>query len=171
MKIPVIFSTITGNAYKLASAVSEVIDNHIGPYNIFYINQEVIDKFDVFVLTYWCDKGSVDPETMKLLSMMKGKKIVILGTLGAAMNSKHAEAVKLNVEKLVKKDNELLGNFLCRGSIDLARTAQKLSIPEGEKGHLPLERFLKQHESLGHPNALDLRHAQEFVIDALKEYC
>lgn len=43
--IPIIFSTITGNAFKLAEAASEAVPNHVGPYNIRYINEEVIRKF------------------------------------------------------------------------------------------------------------------------------
>ena len=58
--------------------------------------------------------------------------------------------------------------FLCRGSIDLARTARRLRIPEGEKGHLSPERFEKQKESLGHPNAEELAQCQTEVKEFLK---
>ena len=58
--VPIIFSTITGNAYKLAAAVSEAVPNHVGPYNIRYINDEVIEKFDTFILSYWCNHGTAD---------------------------------------------------------------------------------------------------------------
>ena len=40
--VPVIFSTITGNAYKLAAAAAEAVPDHVGPYNIRYITHEVI---------------------------------------------------------------------------------------------------------------------------------
>ena len=49
--VPIIFSTITGNAYKLAVAAAEAVPDHVGPYNIRYITDEVIDKFDTFVLS------------------------------------------------------------------------------------------------------------------------
>ncbi|MCM1131518.1 MAG: flavodoxin family protein [Roseburia sp.] len=170
MKIPIIFSTITGNAFRLADAIKEEVPNRLGPYNIRYINDEVIKRFDTFVLVYWCNHGTTDDDTIALLSRMKNKKVVILGTLGASMETDHAKKVYENVSNLVKENNQLLGNFLCRGSIDLNRTAQRLSIPEGEKGHLSKERFERQKESLGYPRALDYEKAKEFVKEIFKEY-
>ena len=161
--IPIIFSTITGNAFKLASAVAEVVPDYVGPYNISYINDEVLEKFDTFILSYWCNHGTADDDTIALIKKMKGKKLIVIGTLGAAMDSKHAADVAERVQTLASEENTLIGHFLCRGSIDLKRTARRLSIPEGEKGHLSQERFEKQKLSQGHPNAEDLKNAQEAV--------
>lgn len=168
MRIPIIFSTITGNAFRLADAIKEEVPDHLGPYNIRYVNDEVINRFDTFVLVYWCNHGTTDDDTIALLSRMKGKKVIILGTLGASMESEHAKKVYQNVSDLVKGNNVLLGNFLCRGSIDLNRTAQRLLIPEGQKGHLSLERFEKQKESLGYPREEDFLHAKEFIKEIFK---
>ena len=81
--IAIVFSTITGNAFRLAEAVAQVIPDHVGPYNIRYVNREMIDRFDTFVLSYWCNHGTADDDTLALLQHMKGKKIIIIGTLGA----------------------------------------------------------------------------------------
>ena len=48
------------------------------------------------------------------------------------------------------------------------RTARRMRIPEGEKGHLSPERFEKQKESLGHPNAEELAQCQTKVKEFLK---
>ncbi|MDE5715237.1 MAG: flavodoxin family protein [Anaeroplasmataceae bacterium] len=170
MRIPIIFSTITGNAFRIADAIKEEVPNSIGPYNITYINEDVIHRFHTFVLVYWCNHGTTDDDTIELISKMKNKKILILGTLGASMESEHAKKVYQNVSNLVSEHNILLGNFLCRGAIDLNRTQQRLSIPEGEKGHLSLARFEKQKESLGYPNATDYQNAKEFVKEIFKDY-
>ena len=170
MRIPIIFSTITGNAFRLADAIKEEVPNHVGPYNITYINDEVIRRFDAFVLVYWCNHGTADDDTIELISKMKNKKILILGTLGASMESDHARKVYQNVCNLINENNVLLGNFLCRGAIDLNRTRQRLSIPEGEKGHLSLERFERQKESLGYPNETDYQNARAYVKDIFKDY-
>lgn len=168
MKIPVIFSTVTGNAFKLASAVSQEIQEGLGPYNIFYMNNdEVINLFDTFVLVYWCNHATADDETINFISKLKNKKVIILGTLGAAPDSDHGKKVLSNVEALVTKENALLGNFLCRGAIDLNRTRRRMSIPEGEKGHLSAERFEKQKESLNHPNEEDFNNARAFIKEVL----
>lgn len=161
--IPIIFSTITGNAYKLASAVAEAVPDCLGPYNIRYIDDEVIGKFDTFILSYWCNKGTADDDTIQLIQRMRGKKLIVIGTLGASMESKHAADVAERVSALASEQNTLLGHFLCRGSIDLNRTRRRMAIPEGEKGHLSPEHFEKQKESLGHPDAEDYKNAQEAV--------
>lgn len=161
--IPIIFSTITGNAFKLAEAVAEVVPDHIGPYNIRYITDEMIDKHETFILSYWCRRGSADDDSIELIRKLKNKKLIVIGTLGVARDSKHADDVRQRVSALVSEDNILLGHFLCQGSIDLKRTAQRLNIPEGQKGHLSQERFEKQKLSQGHPDATDLKDAKEAV--------
>ena len=167
--VPIIFSTITGNAYKLAAAVAEVVPDHVGPYNIRYINDEVIEKFDTFVLSYWCDHGTADDDTIELIRRMRGKNLIVIGTLGVARDSKHASDVSARVEALASENNRLLGHYLCRGSIDLRRTAARLRIPEGEKGHLSAERFEKQKLSLGHPDETELSEAKAAVEAFLRK--
>ena len=162
--IPIIFSTITGNAFKLAEAVAEVVPDHCGPYNIRYVNDEMIEKFDMFILSYWCDKGSCDTDTATLIGKLHGKKLIVIGTLGVARDSKHAEDVSARVSALASADNTLLGHFLCQGSIDLCRTGQKL-----REGKITPERYEKQKLSLGHPDAKDLADAKAAVAGFLKE--
>ncbi len=167
--IPIIFSTITGNAYKLAAAAAEVVPDHVGPYNIRYINDEVICMFDTFILSFWCNHGTADDDTIALIKRMKGKRLIIIGTLGVARDSKHAMDVTERVRALASEENTLLGLFICQGSIDLRRTARRLRIPEGEKGHLSQERFERQKLSLGHPDEKDLEDTKEAVKNALQK--
>ena len=162
--IPIIFSTITGNAFKLAEAVAEVVPEHCGPYNIRYINDEVIELFDTFILSYWCDKGSADPDTIALIEKLHGKKLIVIGTLGVERDSKHAQDVSRRVTELASRDNILLGHFLCQGSIDLKRTGRKL-----REGKLSAERFEKQKLSQSHPDAQDLADAKAAVAAFLEK--
>lgn len=168
-RVPIIFSTITGNAYKLAVAAAEAVPDHVGPYNIRYITDEVIDKFDTFVLSYWCNHGTADDDTIDLIARMHGKKLIVIGSLGVAVDTAHAAKVCENVTALASDHNTLLGHYLCRGSIDLHRTFARTRIPEGQKGHLSMERFEKQKQSLGHPNAEELEGARAAVAEFLKK--
>ena len=162
MQIPLIFSTVTGNAFKLAEKVKPYVKDGIGPYNITWLRDDV-KECDTYILFYWCYRGTVDPDTQKLLSDSKGKKIIILGTLGADPNKPYYGKVYQNVVDLVNQQNICLGHFLCRGAIDLVRTSKRLSIPEGEKGHLSLERFEYQKRSQGHPDEIDYKNAIDFI--------
>ncbi len=167
--VPIIFSTITGNAYKLAVAAADALPDHVGPYNIRYVTEEVIDKFDTFVLSYWCNHGTADDDTIDLIARMHGKKLIVIGSLGVATDTAHAAKVCENVTALASEHNTLLGHYLCRGSIDLRRTFARTRIPEGQKGHLSMERFEKQKQSLGHPNAEELNGARTAVAEFLKK--
>lgn len=167
--VPVIFSTITGNAYKLAAAAAEAVPDRVGPYNIRYITHEVISKFDTFVLCYWCNHGTADDDTIELIGRMRGKKLIVIGSLGVSTDTAHAAKVCENVIALASEHNTLLGHYLCRGSIDLRRTFARTRIPQGEKGHLSMERFEKQKQSLGHPDAEELEGARAAVAEFLKK--
>ncbi len=161
--IPIIFSTVTGNAFKIAEGIKEAVPNYIGPYNVTFVNDEMINEYDTWILVYWCNHGTMDDYTIDLLKKLKNKKVIILGSLGASVDSPHALKVKENVQNCVSLQNEMLGQFLCRGAIDLKRTYKRTLIPEGEKGHLSKERFEKQKESLGHPDKVDIKNAYDFV--------
>lgn len=162
-KTVIIFSTITGNAFRLAEAAAQEAPGHAGPYNIRYVNDEVIDTFDAFILTYWCDKGSADPDTLALIRKLHGKKLIVIGSLGVAPDTKHGQDVFARVSALASENNTLLGHFLCQGAIDLARTGKKL-----REGKITPERFEKQKLSQGHPDAADLENCRTAVRGFLK---
>ena len=143
--------------------------DYLGPYNIRYVNQEVIDRFDTFVLTYWCNHGTADDDTIELIGKLKNKNLIFLGTLGAPSDSAHAAKVRENVRTLAERDNALIAQYLCVGSIDLKRTFERTKIPFGEKGHLPMERFERQKLTQGHPDKEELAAAAETVRKAIGE--
>lgn len=163
-KTVIIFSTITGNAFKLAEAAASVLLEHAGPYNIRYVNDEVINTFDTFVLAYWCDKGSADPDTIALIRRLHGKRLIVIGSLGVAPDTKHGKDVFARVSALAAEDNTLLGHYLCQGAIDLARTGKKL-----RDGKITPEHFERQKLSQGHPDENDLAGCRAAVRDFLKE--
>ena len=163
-KTVIIFSTITGNAFRLAEAAASVLPEHAGPYNIRYVNDEVIDTFDTFVLAYWCDKGSADPDTIALLRRLHGKRIVVIGSLGVAPDTKHGRDVFARVSALVAENNTLLGHDHCQGAIDLARTGKKL-----REGKITPEHYARQKLSQGHPNEKELADCRAAVCDFLKD--
>ena len=178
-KIPIIFSTVTGNAVKLANAAAEVCE-HIGPYNINYIlnpgqgslsliAEDIISKYDTLILVYWCDLGSADADTIRLIGKLKGKKLIILGTLGAAADSAHADKVRERVEALASAENKVVAHYLCQGSIDLARSKRKLTIPAGQFGHLNEEGFKRHLGTQEHPTAEEIDGARAAVKKALTE--
>jgi hypothetical protein len=180
VKIPVIFSTVTGNAVKLAFAAAGALDEPVGPYNVGYVLGDerhnvkfvtdfVTDKYDAFVIVYWCDLGTADRDTLELISRMRGKSLIVLGTLGVTVDSKHAADVKARVEAAVNKENKLLCHYLCQGAVDISRTVNKLKTPENESGTLSEEGFARHLRSQGHPDAAEIEAAARAVREALSK--
>jgi len=169
METPLIFSTITGNAFKLAEAVKPYIPNAIGPYNLHGLRDDCRVQ-DTFVICYWNYRSGVDPDTLDFLNSQKKKRILLLGTMGAdPLKNDYYKKVDEKVREQVEQSgNTMLGHFMCRGAIDLVRTSKKLLLPEGERGHMTPERFEEQKKSLGHPNKEDLDNAIIFVKDIFK---
>ena len=152
----IVFSTVTGNAYKLACAAAEGLREYIGPYNIRYITPEHIAEYDTFILCYWCNRGTADDDTISLIRRLQGKRLILVGSLGVPITSPHARQVMERVAALGSENNLLLGQYLCQGAIDLKRTAKKLLLPEGQRGHMTQERFERQKLSQGHPDSEEL---------------
>jgi hypothetical protein len=137
MNIPVIFSTVTGNAAKLAFAACEVLGSEaVGPYNVSYIlggegtrvdfvTDFVLEHYDTFVFVYWCDKGTADENTCRALCRLKDKNIIMLGALGAESTGDYAQKIKARTALLAQKDNRLTANLLVQCSIDPFRTIHK----------------------------------------------
>lgn len=180
IEIPIIYSTITGNAFRLAYNIKDLVPNYMGPYNISYIfsedpydtfslNREILKEYDTFILTYWCDRGSCDKPMKKLLKdpYMKNKNIIILGTLGARMESDHAKDVYNNVSNLVKENNNLIGHFLCRGAVDMKRVFRRIRLNKAIPSHDTKDRLEEQKKSLKHPTKKDFKNARKFIKDTL----
>ena len=90
------------NSYKLGSAKF----------------MDLMDSSDNVILGFWLDKGRINTESFQLLEESKGKKLAIFGTLGAPTGG---ERIKAFMDKLlndIAKKHELLGSFICQGSVD-----------------------------------------------------
>ncbi len=163
----VIYSTLTGNAKKIADAVYGNIPDCTRPQNIMHVDDRFLEVHDVFVLCYWCNRGTADPLTMGLLKVLKGKKVIMLGTLGAYPDSPHGQSLRSRIKEIAEANNTLLGNFICQGKIDPARTERRLKIPAGQPHHLDEEGYRRHLESRKHPDESDIKRALDTVRIAL----
>lgn len=158
MRCLVVYSSRTGNTKSIAEAVSKVMDFDTEIYSVD--NAPCPDDYDFIAVGYWVDKGTADAKAKKYLERIKGKKVALFGTLGANPESEHGVQCRENVKNLVWKDNQVIGDFLCRGKIDPAITERLKKLPEGHS-HGMTEARLKTHmEAQNHPNEKDFENAQ-----------
>ncbi len=117
MKILIAYSSLTGNTKTLCEGVYNKLKEH---HNVeLKTVKEVsnIDDYDMIMPGFWADKGTANKECRKFIEKIRNKKVLLLGTLGAAPESLHGDKVREKSSQLVDSTNEFLGVFIARGKV------------------------------------------------------
>ncbi len=168
MKCAVVYSSLTGNTYKIARAIYdgvECIDKFI---NVDDVDYNEILNYDTIIFCYWNRRNTANPDAMKFLTSIKEKNIFAVGTLGSYPDSKHGLKMKENVREAIKKTgNNFIGEYICQGRIDPVKTERRQKIDK-DRSHYLDEEGLKRHiESRNHPNLNDIADAIALVNKSL----
>lgn len=154
----IIFSSSTGNTklvcnevYKRTNLFNKIIDIN----DIEIIN---LNDYENILVGYWNYIGKCDSKTENLLlNILKNKKVFLLGTLGAYDDSKHAMDMKIKVREIASKQNSVIGDFCCRGKIDLSRDLLRYH------QNYTKEDEIRKLSSQDHPNENDFVNATNIV--------
>ncbi len=165
MKVLLAYSSRTGNTEKLCKGVANAIGDQ---FDIDLMTVKEIDNFDdydVIIIGFWVDKGSANKEAKKQIVKLKDKRVILLGTIGAAPDSEHGQKVYKTVNQLVDPSNDYLGSFLARGKVDprLAKSIKFLPLPSGIK-----DQMAEASATSRATNEQDIANAVEFVKSVLK---
>lgn len=160
MKTLMVYSTRTGNTEKICRAAAEALPDC----EIHKVEQAPDPaSFDLVCLGYWVDKGMPDSLSREYLGRISGKKVILLGTLGAWPDSDHAKECIAKGEALLDgRGNTVLGSFLCQGKVDpkLVEMMQKMK----DSVHVMDEaRKARLAEAAKHPDEQDCANARAFV--------
>lgn len=168
MKGIVIYSSLTGNTYKVARYVYDNMKEIVKFVNIDDVVVDSLDEFDFLVLAYWNRRSTLDLKSIEFIESIKDKKIIALGTLGAYPDGLSGERMMKNAKELINKDNTLVNQFICQGRIDPQKTLRRLKIPKGRPHHLDEEGLKRHIESRNHPDLIDLKNALNTVKKGLE---
>ncbi len=164
MKVLLAYSSRTGNTERLCKGVHQALADQ---YDIDLMTVKEIDNFDdynVVMIGFWVDKGSANREAKKQIIKLKHKRVVLLGTIGAAPDSDHGQKVVKNVGGLVDASNDYHGVFLARGLVDpkLASKIKFLPLPSG------IKKQMEEASAGSRPtNQQDIDNAVAFVKSVL----
>lgn len=168
MKCAVVYSSLTGNTYKLARAIYDGIDSIERFINIEDVNYDEMKNFDTIIFCYWNKRNYADDKLMKFLKTVKDKKIFAAGTQGAYTDSDSSQVMQANIRKAIEDaGHQFLGQFICQGRIDPVKTEQRMKIKKGEKRYLGEEGYQRHVESRNHPDMNDTDEAIRLVKEAL----
>lgn len=109
MKTLIAYSTISGNTKAVCEKIYEALNIEKEIVNIKDIKNITIDDFENIILGFWCDKGTMDKNSLEFLANLKNKNLYFLGTLGARPESDHWKSVEENAIKLCSENNNLAG--------------------------------------------------------------
>ncbi len=164
MKILMFYSSKTGNTEKLCLGVADALkaEHDIDVKKA----KEKFDSedYDLVIAGFWVDKGTANREALKKIKKIKNKKLLFLGTMGAAPDSDHGRDVVENVAKLVDESNQYLGVFLARGLVaeKLIKRMKMLPLPK----HI-VEAMYEASITSRPTNDQDVADAVEFVQSKL----
>lgn len=166
MKILLAYSSRTGNTKKVAEGVYEVLPDE----SLMVPIDEGIDpnKFDLIIVGFWVDKGMADEKAKKYMEQIKGKKVAVIGTLGAYPDSNHAKKTMIRVRELLERENEVVAEFLCQGKVDPKLIERFKDLPPDHPHGMTEERRKRHEEASKHPNEDDIREAQEIFKNLIK---
>ncbi len=160
MKVLLAYSSRTGNTERLCKGVHQALGEQ---YDIALMKVSEVknyDDYDVVMIGFWVDRGTANKEAKKQIEKLRDKRVILLGTIGAAPDSEHGQKVVKNVAQLVDASNQYLGVFLARGLVDpkLAGKIKFLPLPSGIKRQM-------EEASAGSraTNEQDIANAVEFV--------
>lgn len=165
MKNIIIYSSKTGNTKKVAEAIYEVIPSA----EILSADEVSHLEYETIIIGGWIDKGTFDNKALKILKEIKNKNVAYFFTLGASIESDHAEYCKKNIEEvIISNGNKLIGNFVSQGKIDPNLIAGLLNLPEDHKMYPSKERMDRWEAAKEHPNNQDLERAKDIFYKIFK---
>ena len=118
MKTLIVYSSETGNSYKLAKAFWEGLtkDDHKEK-RIFSIHEHPNPVyFDLIVSAFWVKDGKPDPKTMEFLPTVGEKPLYLLATHASKVGSVIAEKAMEQAKKRAK-NAKIVGTFSCQGKV------------------------------------------------------
>ena len=158
MKTLIVYSSETGNSYKLAKAFWEGMtnDNHKEK-RIFSIHEHPNPvHFDFVVSAFWVKDGKPDPKTMEFLSTVGEKPLYLLATHASKVGSDIVEKAMEQAKKRAK-NAKIVGTFSCQG---------KVFAPHMEKVQAMSKKpawFADAPSAEGHPNKKEIEKVESIA--------
>jgi len=160
-KWAVIYTSLTGNTEKIASAIAEAAGA-----DIFKAQQMPADLsgYEVLALGYWMKRGAPDPLMQKTLPKVHDAQVLLFQTHGTEVGSEHAVTAFARAAYLLGENCEILGTFSSQGKIN-PKLIELRKAKGGDDPHCSEKAQRRWAEAATHPDAEDIKRAKAFVYD------
>lgn len=157
----IVYSSRSGNTKKLAEAVNGLLEGEKTFCSITDAPEP--DGYDMVALGFWLMAGKPDPASAEYLTKIRGSKLFLFSTHGAAAGSEHALKA-MEIAKSMVPSARIVGTFECQGEVN-----PKFLEKAGKKD--PPPPWLKDApDAIGHPDDHDLAVLIDTLKASLPEY-
>ena len=108
----IVFSSMTGDAEKLARAIREVLPAKKVAINFSVRQGEEELRSELLYIGFWTDQGNADETALRLLQKLKNRKIFLFGTAGFGGSAVYDEQILNHVKHFIDGSNAVVGSFL-----------------------------------------------------------
>ncbi|MDO4691145.1 MAG: flavodoxin family protein [Fusobacterium sp.] len=169
MSTLIVYSTISGNTKAVCERIYSALTGNKRIVNVKDIAGLNYDDYKNIIVGFWCDKGTMDKDSMDFVKNLKNKDLYFLGTLGARPESDHWKDVFENAKKLCSENNEFIDGLLIWGRISKEMMDMMMKFPEGHP-HAPTpERLARWKDASTHPDEDDFKKAESFFANLLNK--
>ena len=79
MKTLIVYSTISGNTKSVCERVYGALNTEKKIVNVKDINNLKVDNYDNIIIGFWCDKGTMDKDSIDFLKTLNNKIYILWG--------------------------------------------------------------------------------------------
>ena len=169
MKTLIVYSTISGNTKAVCERIYGALNTEKEIINIKDIKDLKVDNYNNFIIGFWCDKGTMDKDSIDFLKTLNNKNLYFLGTLGARPDSEHWNDVFENAKKLCSENNIFKDGLLIWGRISKEMMDVMKKFPAGHPHAVTPERLARWEAASTHPDENDFKKAEEFFSNLLNK--
>jgi flavodoxin I len=157
----IVYSSRSGNTKRLAETINSLLWGKKTFCSITDAPEP--DGYDVVALGFWLMAGKPDPASAEYLPKIRGSKLFLFSTHGAAAGSKHALKA-MELAKSMAPSARIVGTFECQGEVN-----PKFLEKAGKKD--PPPPWIKDApDAIGHPDDGDLAVLIETLRASLPEF-
>lgn len=119
MKVQIIYSSLSGCTKKVAESIFNGLTIENKSIHNLCDGEPNLDG-DIIILGYWTDRAGPNKEMKDFMPKINGKVIGVFCTLAYYADSNHARESLINGINLVKDNNNIIGGYVCNGTISPA---------------------------------------------------
>ena len=167
MKTLIVYSTISGNTKAVCERIYGALNTEKEIINVKDIKDLKVDNYNNFIIGFWCDKGTMDKDSIDFLKTLNNQNIYFVGTLGADPDSGHWSDVFENAKKLCSENNNFKDGLLIWGRISQEMQDMMKNFPASHPHAVTPERLARWKAASTHPDENDFKKAEEFFSNLL----